>query len=205
MQLWVLHLRGLAVQAEATSPQNPFLRRNAIVELSILGVRRDQDPTLVVADGLKQRAQAFSIEVARGVVQNENVWMLPHRHRERDHGLFAFAHLRYAHSVRKLWVHPEVRKVVFDARCACQHVLERSDIGAVPARTTAKAMRNILDRSLPHVLFEVLKVALRHASHAQTSDLPDRALGEILLPDQHLDERGLSRTLRAGHHRATDL
>mmetsp|Transcript_16470 Transcript_16470/g.45647 ORF Transcript_16470/g.45647 Transcript_16470/m.45647 type:complete len:346 (-) Transcript_16470:1535-2572(-) len=103
----------LALDAQAAAHHDPLLGGHAITELLV--VRDDEDAALVVLDGQHQGTQAITVQVVRGLVQDQNVRVLPHRRCQDDLHLHAAAELVDLSVAGRLRIHAEVAEVLLDA------------------------------------------------------------------------------------------
>merc|ERR1740120_362620 len=108
--LALLHIHGLTLDAKLALVHDPLLRGHTIAELLVVG--DDEHAPLVVLDGQHQGAQALTVQVIRGLIQDQNVRVLPHRCGQHDLHLHASAQLVDLRVAGGLGVHAEVTKVL---------------------------------------------------------------------------------------------
>merc|ERR1719163_146415 len=84
-------LLGLALDAKVSALHDPFLCGDAVAELLV--VADDQDATLVILDRQDEGAEALAVEVVGGLVEDEDVGVLPHGRGEDNLHLHATAQL----------------------------------------------------------------------------------------------------------------
>merc|ERR1711879_1060324 len=65
----------LALNAKMAALHDPFLSGDAVTELLVVG--NNEHATLVVLDGQNQSTEAITVEVVGGLVQDEDVGILP--------------------------------------------------------------------------------------------------------------------------------
>mmetsp|Transcript_108344 Transcript_108344/g.271561 ORF Transcript_108344/g.271561 Transcript_108344/m.271561 type:complete len:696 (+) Transcript_108344:201-2288(+) len=107
-------VHGLTLNAQSATLHDPLLRGDAIAEFLV--VRDDQDTALVVLDGQDQGPEPLAIEIVGGLIQDQDVRVLPHGGRQDHLHLHAAAQLIDLRVARRLWVHSKVAKVLLHAR-----------------------------------------------------------------------------------------
>merc|ERR1719337_625830 len=89
--LFFRHFFSCSFDAEFALVHDPFFCCNTVTELLV--VRDDENTTLVILDGQNQSAKTIAIQVIGGLVQNENVRILPHGCSKNDFHLHATTEL----------------------------------------------------------------------------------------------------------------
>mmetsp|Transcript_9350 Transcript_9350/g.21219 ORF Transcript_9350/g.21219 Transcript_9350/m.21219 type:complete len:1082 (+) Transcript_9350:301-3546(+) len=105
-------LHRLALDSQVAALHDPLLSGDIVAELLV--VRDDQDAALVVLDGKDQGTQALAIQIVRGLVEDQDVGVLPHRGSQHDLDLHAAAELVDLGVACRLGVHAEVAEVLLD-------------------------------------------------------------------------------------------
>merc|ERR1719464_71243 len=108
--LLLLFRDGLSLDAEVAPFHDPLLRGNVLTELLV--VRNDQHASVVVLDGKHQGSETISVQIVGGLIENEDVRVLPHGSGQDDLNLHATAELTDLGVGSGLGVHAEVAQVL---------------------------------------------------------------------------------------------
>merc|ERR1719464_1435901 len=101
---------GLSLDSEVATLHDPLLRGNVLTELLV--VRNDQHTAVVVLDGKHQGSETISVQIVGGLIENEDVRVLPHGGGQDDLDLHAAAELVDLGVGSGLGVHAEVAQVL---------------------------------------------------------------------------------------------
>mmetsp|Transcript_70157 Transcript_70157/g.146772 ORF Transcript_70157/g.146772 Transcript_70157/m.146772 type:complete len:654 (-) Transcript_70157:1258-3219(-) len=112
--LAIVDLHGLTLDTQAATLHDPLLRGDAVTELLVVG--NDEDSALVVLDGQDQGTQTLTIQVVGGLIEDENVRILPHRSGQDDLDLHASGELVDLGVGGGLRIDAKVAQVLLDTR-----------------------------------------------------------------------------------------
>eukprot|EP00050_Salpingoeca_kvevrii_P005674 m.285049 g.285049 ORF g.285049 m.285049 type:complete len:376 (-) comp11283_c0_seq1:2481-3608(-) len=215
-----LHPLGIAAAVAATVLNNPRLGAQGRAELVVVGDH--DDAALVLADGLGKGTERLAVEVVGGLVENENLGLVPHGSANDDLDLLTTREGSHAVVGAKLAVETDILEVLLDVvlgEGASVHALASLDLDVdnlhvlgeahllelLGAHPSAGIHGSVLPLDLVLVLSLLAGAATAREALDNLLDLLDvallvhhlnddrlGALGSLLLGDGH---RGLAETL----------